>query len=568
MLTCVAVTGLSLFLNLYGIRRALPSSERIELLFGSSENLENSLPDLNALFKRGESFDQFVEPTPELELLSPYLDLIRTYHSDEAYFLKYIANLDPARFDFDPKIYKYGSLQVYLVALLLKIGETPGWVEVTKDINFYVLHPESFAKFYLVARLASAFMGALAVFFVTLASWKMFGRWVGLLSGLALAVMPLFALSAHFGKVDVPSTFWVALSIYFVALLLERWTWKRLLLASVAAGLAFSTKYPAGIALVAVWMGVLVAHREVPPDRIGVRKFKELLISFSTFLIVFFLTSPFVFIRLGESLSAVAGEVMTQYGRPEGVSAFSFGEFLRVGRTFVSTHKNQAASLGLTSGWGLFFASLAGVLLALFRRARADFVLLIPAALFFAVVGAGKLPYPEYMLPLLPFLAVLFGRGAATITVLFRRFRLGVLPAIVTALLLTYSLLFTFAYDRVMAHRDVRREASIWISGNLIPGSAIGMFKYPVIYRMPFIRQGRFVIVPVDRMTVWPRYFILTSDEYRSDVRDIMFFVGSYRLLKKFPSDVRFLGIRFPSLCDRIGSGLGQISPWIEIYER
>jgi len=555
----ILVTILSLFLNLFGIRWGLPNEERINLFFGSREAMESSIPDLEKVFLGEEGFQQIPEPTEEMERASPYLDVIRSYHSDEIYFLKYIANLDPAKGDFDPNIYKYGSLQVYLVAGLLKTAERAGYIRIRRDINYYITHPAEFARFYLTARLACAVMGTLAVLFIILAASNMFGRTTGLLSGAMLSVVPLWALHSHFGKVDIPSAFWLALTLFFASLLLKKWSWKWLLSSSIAAGLAFSTKYPAGIALLFVWLAVALAHRTEEVSR--ARKLREMAIALLFFFIAFFLTSPFIVLNAPKAVAAVVAEVFTQYGKNPGFKRF-FSDAL-------SSYRAHLGILNLLTGRIILGLTILGMVISFIRRRPADWVVIIPSLLFFLLVGAGKLPYPHYMLPLVPLLALLFGRGVGASFGAMRRRRIVPLAlGLVVAAALIYAFLFSLAYDIVMSKRDIRKEASRWIAENLSPRAEIGMLKYPVIYRMPPIRRDLFKVTPASHMLVLPRYFILTSDQYRPGVHWAITSAGDYRLLKRFDVEVRLLGIRFPSLSERVGSGLGQIAPWIEVYER
>ncbi len=555
----ILVTALSLFLNLFGIRWGLPTEERVNLLFGSRETMEGSIPDVEKIFFGEEGFQQIFEPTEEMEKASPYLDVIRSYHSDEIYFLKYIANLDPAKGDFDPNIYKYGSLQVYLGAALLKMGEKAGYITIRRDIKYYITHPSEFAKFYLTARLACAVMGSLAVLFLILAASNMFDRITGLLSGVALCVVPLWVLHSHFGKVDIPSAFWLTLALFFASFLLRKWSWRWLILSSVASGLAFSTKYPAGIALLVVWMAIALAQRreKVPRSKVA----REMAIAFLIFLLAFFLTSPFIFLNAPKAIAAVTAEALTQYGETR-----TFKQSLIEA---LSSYRGHLGMLNFLTGQFIFGFCILGVAVSFILRKAGDWVITTAALVFFLLVGAGKLAFPHYMLPLAPLLALLFGRGVgASFAALRRRRIIPVALGILVAVALIYALLFSLAYDIVMVKRDVRKEASIWIAKNLPPRADIGMLKYPVIYRMPPIRADLFRAMPASHILILPRYFILTSDEYRFDLCGLIIAAGDYTLLKKFHNDVRLLWIRFPNLSERVGSGLGQIEPWIEIYER
>ena len=82
-----------------------------------------------------------------------------------------------------------------------------------------------------------------------------------------MAVMPIHVRESHYVLTDVPTTFFITLTFLLSLRAHERATVKDFAWAGVAAGLATSVKYPAGLALMmpllAAWM-----TREVRPSRL------------------------------------------------------------------------------------------------------------------------------------------------------------------------------------------------------------------------------------------------------------------------------------------------------------
>src|SRR5205085_11474903 len=88
-----------------------------------------------------------------------------TYQPDEMITMLALASMNPARRDFDPKLYQYGGLWVYPVGALLKLGMIVHFVPIPPPGEassvYYLDHPEAFGRFYVVARFYVVMWGVL-----------------------------------------------------------------------------------------------------------------------------------------------------------------------------------------------------------------------------------------------------------------------------------------------------------------------------------------------------------------------------------------------------------------------
>ena len=107
---------------------------------------------------------------------------------DEMITFRALAGMRPGtgpRGGLDPQMYQYGGLWIYPVGVLLKLSP----VTIRRDISFYLDHPEAFGRFYVVARLYSAFWGWVGVGIVFLIVRRICGGW-----GFPMAAAGLFSL--------------------------------------------------------------------------------------------------------------------------------------------------------------------------------------------------------------------------------------------------------------------------------------------------------------------------------------------------------------------------------------
>src|SRR5438105_6313218 len=82
---------------------------------------------------------------------------------DEMVTFMALAGMRPSAGNYDPRMYQYGGMWIYPVGAMLKIASMVGLVTIRPDLNFYLDHPEQFARFYIVARVYSGLWGLVGV---------------------------------------------------------------------------------------------------------------------------------------------------------------------------------------------------------------------------------------------------------------------------------------------------------------------------------------------------------------------------------------------------------------------
>jgi len=583
LLALLGIALLSVRLNLYGIEWGLPTRQRLLVLFDSTQEMERTRPQLSRLVDVDAGERGRFLTTPEIQKFTAHFDIIRSYHSDELHLFKAVANLNPARRDFNPKLFKYPSFHIYLTASVLWFFSHAGLLKLVPDLGFYLSHPEEFAPFYLWARFLTAVFAMGGVFLTFYIGSRLYSRTAGLIGAVILAVVPVWAIHAHFAKVDIPASFWGLVALYFASRFLDggkrRWPsvgrparlstgW--LYLAAASCGLAASTKYPLILALILVPAAQYARSQGRFWPRLR-RAFinRHSVIALLICIGVFALTSPFVFLSYRKFLADIRLVFFPQYGRPGGLS------FLWQQLKGTKNYLGFVQNLWVTSGWGIFALMLFGLLLAAVRRTRADVLLLVFLGIYFLPIGLTAYSRINFLLPMVPVLAIFGGRFADWLGRRMSFLRGGrFIIYVLVFLAICYSLLFTLAYDRLMAGTDVRMEASGWIKRNVPAGARIGVRKFPVIYRMPaFNHRGHPPVIIKEGFSRSPgekppQWIILTTDDWDMPEALKTEINSSYTLLKEFQVEATLLGIKFPRLSASQHSGIGQISPSIWIYGR
>jgi 4-amino-4-deoxy-L-arabinose transferase-like glycosyltransferase len=203
-----------------------------------------------------------------------------SYHPDEREIAFAVGSLDFFGGDFNPNFFNYPSLYIYLTYIVhvlangLELMGTTQAPASNAPAVWPLLH-----DIILSGRVVTAVLGAATVPLVYLLGREISGHRVGLLAALLLALLPGHVQHSHFATVDVPMTFFVALSLWLATRALRQYQevndrqheegnphvsrsrLKLLLLAAFAVGLAAATKYN-GVLVLAAPLAALFALKQ------------------------------------------------------------------------------------------------------------------------------------------------------------------------------------------------------------------------------------------------------------------------------------------------------------------
>jgi hypothetical protein len=297
-------------------------------------------------------------------------------------------------------------------------GLDPGWYDYPSLI-FLALAPTQIGldePSYGAARVVAVMVGILGVG----AAWWLgrvaYGTAAALTGAVGVAVATTGVAYSRMAVTDV----FLALGVTVTLALLVS---GRLEWAGLAAGLAASAKYPGAILVVPIVVAGLGAWR-----RVG--------ISVALAVAAFALTSPFVVLHGGtawDDFNRVQELARDGWLGFEGDPATPFAFGLRLWDT-----------LG-----PVVLVAIAGIVIAFVRRERSDLVLLSFGGAYSLSLLASHAHFDRYVLPLVPVLAVLAGRG-----------RTLAIAALVAAVV---PLWWSLEDARSLTGRDPRLDAAAWV---------------------------------------------------------------------------------------------------------
>ena len=307
-------------------------------------------------------------------------------------------------------------------------GLDPGWYDYPSLI-FLALAPTQIGfdePSYGAARVVAVVVGVLGV----AAAWWLgraaYGRPAAFTGAVGVAVATTAVAYSRMAVTDVFLVLGVTLTL---ALLVSG----RLEWAGAVAGLAASAKYPGAILVVPIVVAGIGAWR-----RVG--------IALALAVGAFVLTSPFVVIHVGTAwddfhrVQQLAHDGWLGFEN-DPATPFAFG--LRLWETVGP----------------VVLVAAVGIVIAVIRRERADLILLAFGAAYAASLLASHAHFDRYVLPLVPVLAVLAGRG--------RALAVAALAAAVV------PLWWSVGDARSLAGRDPRLDAAAWIDRTIPPDDVV-----------------------------------------------------------------------------------------------
>lgn len=388
-------------------------------------------------------------------------------HPDEHRYLG-PAIIMAARGDMNPHYFENPSLMIYLAFLLFR-GLTPQSIAFhTLDEVLLLGIPDPRGDYLQMVALrgVSVLAGVLTVLMVYLAGKELFGKRAGLLGACLLAVSFLQIRNSHYATNDVLAVFFLSASFYYAARVYSDGRWQGYLLAGVAGGLGVSTKYNAGVFVVAI----VAAHllRTFPHSKLRFSPLAHL---------------PLVAAGLVSLAAFVAGTpyaVLDQRGFLEGLrDQYSYGAQGWAGQVVEPSYRMFLGALGQGFGILPLLLGTAGFLVALREsRLKGSLLLATPVAYYLFMSGQ-QLFFARFALPLLPFLSVAAGLALDRLLVAMPRGRpVALVGALALVVAVAQPLWLSVQHDRLLGGEDTRLAASAWMAQKLPRTATVSMESY------------------------------------------------------------------------------------------
>ena len=363
------------------------------------------------------------------------------------------------------------------------------WLAATTPLRALGAEP---AVDYLAVRVLTAILGTLTVLVVFEMGRRAFDLRAGIFAATGMSVALLSVRDSHFATIDVPLTLVCSLTLLAVlrlaqtsvtlpsiSLPLAEWA----SMPQPLAGRTLSSQPHAGKDSISLPLAGRVGWGYLLPGALlglatGVKYTGAFLIASilagqrrrllaATLLIglaVFALTSPFLVLEpavFARGLSSI-----TQHLAQPGAGEIGWIHLVR-------------AALWQGMGPVLFLLALAGVVVALWRRTRADWILLSFVIATYVVLGAGSSVFVRYADPLLPPLLVLAGRAVGEVLRVTVQRRVEIATAIAVLVIGVSSLPHDVTYDVLIGRTDTRTQAFDWLASHTQPGDRVAAGYFP-----------------------------------------------------------------------------------------
>lgn len=379
-----------------------------------------------------------------------------------------------------PETFNYGHLYYYAPAFVLWVQGLFPDVLLAAGARLYGLESQ-FAVSRLLLRGLGALLGALTTIPIFWAGYRIAGLFAAVTGGLLITFSTLYNTVAHEVISDVPSGFFAALCFGLAARLLDGERWRDYLLAGVAAGLAAASKYPGGVAAVAIfglWLYWRWRQRNWSWHLFGAAG-----VSILTVLA----TMPALWLR---SAAVVTGD-----GRDIFFGWRQYALSGWVGVTPESIPIYYAQRIVGDLGWPAMVLGLTGlVLLAAGERRRLVVMALFPLV-YLTLIGSMSMAVGRNLQPVLPAIAVVLGVGVGGWAGwLGRRWNAGraLTPVALGLLTLAWPAFHTVAWGVSHNRPGTRQQMVEWIEANLPHGSGIAREDYtPGLDRRHYFWQHR-----------------------------------------------------------------------------
>lgn len=324
---------------------------------------------------------------------------------------------------------------------------------------------------YFFARLWSVGLSMVTVSLTYTTAKKLADKKAGVVALILLSGTFLPIREAHFAVNDSSVALMTLLTLYFCLRLYHSTRMVDYLLVGMALGLAAAAKLTGGIVLVSVVL------------TFGLLKKKNYLfmgLSLWGAAITFLLVSAHIFWQLPEFINAVNTHLDFGSEGYHGLKMAPGSGWLFYGSV-----------LGWGMGWGMVAVSTAAVLKNIIRPASAELILVIFSVVMFMYMGAQKIVFARFLLPIVPVLAIL--AAVYIVNTLLPR-----LPRQIPSLLMLGTLLaallvqpvVTAAWaDHLLTMPDTRLLATDWFISRFPPKTPVAREKYSSFPKVVFISR-------------------------------------------------------------------------------
>ncbi len=367
--------------------------------------------------------------------------------------------------DFNPHFFDWpGSLLMYILfffyGVYYLLGLVLGFFSSPEElVHLYLDNPTSLL---VIGRSVSVIFGVGTVYLLYLIGSKMFNKKIGLFSSLFLAVNTLHIKHSQYALSDIPMTFFVVMSFFFCYKILQRPILKYYILGGITAGLAISSKYPGGMAVLSIFVAHILSKRKASLKTIFIDR--NIYLAAIAAIAGFFIGAPFAFISIGEFINDAGILLVSSVGKETSIW-YGYSHLLT---------KSLPDALG-----GIFYLLVTfGMIVVIREKKRENLLLLALPIAYLLFFGRGELQYLRYILPAVPFFMIVAGKSMEYITSLDikadRKLRI-LYKSILIVVFIAIPIAQAVIHDLYIVRKPTSIITKQWVEENIPIGSKIAV---------------------------------------------------------------------------------------------
>ncbi|MBT3407141.1 phospholipid carrier-dependent glycosyltransferase, partial [Candidatus Woesearchaeota archaeon] len=200
-----------------------------------------------------------------------------------------------------------GNLQIYYTFFLFGLYFLFGFFSKNfHNLNdFKVQYYIDKTPFYLIGRLSTILFSLLIVFLTYNFTKKHFSKKAGIYASIILSSTFIFIKNSRYALPDIPMTFFLLLSFYFIYKIIESSNKFNYIFGGISLGLALSLKYNALVILPFFAVAYIIGNYKKNLKKFMTQSFLDINLYFFilSFLFGFFIGCPFCFLSFNEFLN-------------------------------------------------------------------------------------------------------------------------------------------------------------------------------------------------------------------------------------------------------------------------
>ncbi len=383
----------------------------------------------------------------------------------------------------------------------------------------------------LIGRLIAAIIGGMTIPLVYLTTKRLFDEKEGLVAAAIMSVIILHVRHSHFAYIDVPQTFFLVLSFYFMVKVSmidnegrETKEERReknednnsslithhSFLAGIFLALAVATKVSAAPAFISLVLAHYLREKGIK----GLIRSKCLYISILGLILGYSLCVPYFWLNPSSFLSVINNALNTIFG--VGGPSNLYGRISRIPESIMQLSLILSEHIGLP----LLVLFLFGLLVITFRERHKVILLLSFPLTYLPFFIAASWHDERELIPILPFIVIVMAYGIYRIAEIIPFKRKGTIMLVLSLFFTLPSLWISLKADYFLWQKDTRILAAEWIRGNLPLNARIGMEGH-IYYNIPIYHEryelnGNFSDIPLEEVKKKIDFVIISSIIYNS----------------------------------------------------